>query len=448
MFKKLLTLIVILVAVALAVWFFVLRQKNPLSQNRGEDLTYQTSIPFDPETLPDISESSQAKEVVENFQKGAISLTIPGKSKLFMHINTYCMDSALSAPDSDRPLIFSYEKADMPMFEEITEYVLAHPELDPHPIQAIYWGLGPTSRFEFESFDEDEQAILLDINPNAQEIIDNYEYHQNITAKAYDFGDEVYLGENEPDQVYPQRIPGTDIYIKLVDVYSFSGFDAWIYNPTNSPQTFSRYTSDGILSVVAATYSTRIEFDYGYMFLVLGKLDISDGNISTPADSKAVLISGAGGLWSKGQLIVILQPNTQISPENLEIVMEEVIKASGEEPISFVPVAKAQETPPPVIISVETRAGGTIIVTRLSDGTVIEYHVPSGRSRTYRDCSVTGNCGTSLSLELGNAWAKITDASQRALLTSEEYQRLNMAGPGSTGVRGMIPYKNTALTNP
>ncbi|GAI35082.1 unnamed protein product, partial [marine sediment metagenome] len=120
--------------------------------------------------------------------------TIPANSKVHLAFETACLDKGnYGIPDENVPVVFSYEKIDMPLFEKITTYVFAHPELDWVITQGLFWdlsseyavlfGLPFEGPLEFDDLLGPLQTALLEIDPNAREAVESYEYYRNITVK-------------------------------------------------------------------------------------------------------------------------------------------------------------------------------------------------------------------------------------------------------------------------
>lgn len=439
--RKLLILLAILVGLtvlaAAALYFFVIRE-DIANLSKVERIAYSEKLSFEPFDLQDLHGTEEGDAIVSALEDDRKEVTIPANSRITVRLSSFCLNKGFSPPDSERPVVFSYEKLDMPLFAEITAYKFEH-ELDQRvqdTLQDLTWNLSSDGQLKFDELTFDEQEFLLKVSPDAKSIVDSYEYYRNLSVKFFDFGEEL------AEWVVPQRVPGTELYAKILDTSGWESVDLEIYNPTSAPQNFPVVTEGGVLTIVPAGWSKPIELEIGdfyrYFKLTAGKLDVDIAGryIQTPSDIGAFLISDYGGM-------VILDPSTKISFDQLDESFQKSEEWEPEDESGGFPrIARADVENMPVIVQppiIEYRNGGTIIVTRYSDGTVVEYHVPSGRSKTYKDCRVI-KCGTTLPLILGNAWAKVAKVTEEAFLSEEEIQALNVVtGNTGGGVRGLIP---------
>jgi len=197
-----------------------------------EAVVYEKQIAFDPQSLTDNSETAAGEEIVKKLNSLGSATIIPPNSKIRLPFATYCLDPGYSAPESNVPVVFSYEKVDMPLAAEISNYNIEHPEADQTILQEIFWRLAAAEQSKFADLGEEVQKLLLEINPQAETIVDNYEYNTDLDVKNFVFGN------NLPEETVPQKIPGTELYAKITDSQSYSFTELEVYNPTAQPQTF------------------------------------------------------------------------------------------------------------------------------------------------------------------------------------------------------------------
>lgn len=241
--------ILLLIGVIIFIVFYFKRSNtnsNEISSTNGteellsdiETIDYVTEIPFDPDKLEDITDTSAGDEVISNLNENKTYTEIPANSKITLEFETYCIDALgdsyyyYESLPTTLPTIFSYEAVDMPMYSDIIRETQSNFEVSQEDFQDIIWGLSRQERKKFEDFYEEEQAILLSINPDAQYIIDNYEYFQNINIKKFNYP------ENTPEEALIQPIYGTELYAIMVSNLRYFQTDLEIYNPTNESQTF------------------------------------------------------------------------------------------------------------------------------------------------------------------------------------------------------------------
>jgi len=291
-----------------------------------EKVSYITQLSFNPESLEDITETAEGDAVRAGLGSPEARATIPANSKVHLAFETACIDKGnYGVPDENVPVVFSYERLDMPLFEEIAAYVFAHPELDPVITQGLFWdlsseygvlwGLPFEGPLEFDALFEPLQATLLEIDPNAREVVESYEYYRDITVKNFSFE------EGLPEEVVAQPIPGTELYAKIVKTDDYYYTELEVYNPSSRPQVLSLFKKDvGILTFVPNPWARKVrvwkEGESLTFGVVWGKFDIRENIFRTPADSGAV-IELEGGIQRT------IEPNSELSFDQLKQMVEE-----------------------------------------------------------------------------------------------------------------------------
>jgi len=226
-------------------------------------------------------------------------------------LDSFCLDSLYGVPDDDYPIVFSYEKLDMPLFFEIEYYILEHPELDLIVTQELMWNLSPYGQYEFDTLLGSHRDILLEIEPDAEKIVDSHEYYRNISVKNFIFG------ENLPEETIAQTIPGTELYAKVVDSIAYMETELDLYNPSSEPQIFSLIKEgQGVLALVPMGWVKKVSIGMLSFGIVSGKLDISENIIRTPSDVGATIISMEGNQ-------IVLEPKIELSLNELEKMLEQ-----------------------------------------------------------------------------------------------------------------------------
>jgi len=165
--------------------------------------------------------------------------TIPPNSKIRFSFETYCLNHDYGAPDADWPIIPVYKKLDIPLASEIISYSVDHKDLDQGLAQEVIWRL--LEKSDFDGIFEDGQALLLEINPQAQEIVDSYHYDQNFSVENFDYAEKL------PEEVIAQPIAGAELYAKISDSASYSWTEIEVFNPSSKPQVFSLVQDDKVL---------------------------------------------------------------------------------------------------------------------------------------------------------------------------------------------------------
>lgn len=329
-FLKLLIILAGLAGLVVAVWFFFIREKETPTETGGVDkverITYSEQLSFDPQGLTDITETAEGVAIVSSLKAGETQVDIPPSSKINLSLKIFCMDSRYAYPEADWPTVFAYEKVDMPLYSEVMAYLFAHPEVDQNLVQYLIWDLSSDKKVKFADLDEDEQNLLLKINPNARSIVDSYEYYRNLSIKAFDFG------EKMPEEVVAQPIPGTGLYVKVVGTHANEALDVEIYNPTPAVQTLPLLTEEGAFSTVPAGWAMLVKMEDFSFKLAVGELDIKDEIVKTPSDVGAILVSEDGG-------ILILDPGAQLTLSELNELLQEA-EPYGDS-TSFFGIAKA-----------------------------------------------------------------------------------------------------------
>ncbi|GAF77667.1 unnamed protein product, partial [marine sediment metagenome] len=235
-------------------------------------------------------------------------------SKIQLMFETYCLDPFYDIPDKDWPVVFSYEKVDMPLFSEVATYLMEHPDLDQGFAQQLVWGLSSDEQSKFEDFLEENQQLLLDIRPDAQEVVDSYEYYRNMSIRNFSFSEDLL------EEVVPQPIPGTELYAKVTFAGGYSQTGIGVYNPSSKPQVFSIFKEDaGILAFVPKGWVKEVtvwkeaeELTFG---VVTGKLDIAESVFRTPADSGVTVELEDGSQ-------ITIEPSTELSFDQFKQLVE------------------------------------------------------------------------------------------------------------------------------
>jgi|SRR3989344_1368544 len=310
-------------------------EKIDIGLEKVGKIAYSKETSFNTEALTDITKIEDGEIVGSIFNEG--KTVIPPKSRVKTFIKTLCMDERFPPPHADGPMLFSYEKIDMPLFFELNAYLRNHPEVDKGIAQRIVWEL--SEQIKFDGFYPEEQEILLKVDPNAEKIINSYEFNRNITKRAFDFGEEI------PKDIEPQPIPGTQLFAKALDIIPYDGMTVEIYNPTDEPQNFSTITEAGIFSAIPAGWVQPIDWENLTFYLAAGQIDISEGYLKTPSDTGAILVTGDSGGRIKGSF-VFLYPNVRLSSGGLE----EALQKSGTQksPSSFLGSLEVQAALPTV----------------------------------------------------------------------------------------------------
>ena len=312
--KKIFILILILLIASASVLLIFMGLRGKGSDETGkisDTVTYATGLPFEPQDLKDITETEEGDTVRTAFLASGTEVAIPPKSRIILAFNTACLDSDYGVPDETTPVLLSYEMLDMPLFWEIEVYAFAHPEMDRDILQSLLWYLSSRDRFGFDEFGEDEQALLLEIDPDAQEIIDSYKYQQDISVKNFSFGEDL------PEEIVAQSVPGTALYAKVIrtDFYDYTEIE--IYNPSDEPQTFSLLKEGvGVLSLVPQGWVKFVEIGDLNLGVEGGKFSVIGETIRTPADSGVILVSEDGER-------IFLNPSSELSSKELQEIFGE-----------------------------------------------------------------------------------------------------------------------------
>ena len=137
------TVLVLVILIGAIVGFLFLRrcEKKQPEVKGVETITYITELPYEPDELKDITETSEGEEIYAALEAGKTKAIIPAKSKIFLPFNSLCLDADYDVPNEYMPALFSYEKVDMPLSFEIEHYILEHPDLDQYFLQDLIWGL-------------------------------------------------------------------------------------------------------------------------------------------------------------------------------------------------------------------------------------------------------------------------------------------------------------------
>jgi len=304
--------LVILIGAVVGYFLFTRSEKKQTEVKDVETITYITQLPFDPASLRSISDDTpEAKEILSMLEIEKTEVVIPPNSKVRLALDSFCLDSLYGVPDDDYPIVFSYEKLDMPLFFEIERYILEHPELYLSVSQELMWNLSSYEQFEFDSLLGNQRDILLEIEPDAKRIVDSYEYYRNISVKNFIFG------ENLPEETIAQPIPGTELYAKVVDSFGYGETEFVLYNPSSEPQIFSLIKEgQGVLAFVPMGWVKKVSIGMLSFGVVSGKFDISENIIRTPSDSGATVISMEGNQ-------IVLEPKTELSLNELEKMLEQ-----------------------------------------------------------------------------------------------------------------------------
>lgn len=307
----------VLLILGIAIWFSITKYQSNLEQDilqKVEKISYTTQLPFDQQKLLDTTGITLGEvktvplEVGEAFSELKVNkgkIIVPGNSKVRLVFKTFCLDSDYGVPGSDVPIIFSYEKIDMPLFFETQKYLLENDDIDQSLIQDLIWDLSTRTRAKFDQLSEEEQQLSLKIDPSAKEKIDSYQYYRNISVKNFNFG------ENLPEETIAQPIPGTELYAKVNSTSGYDYTEIDIYNPSVNSQTIPIIKEgEGVLTLMPKNSIIKVSLDEMVFGVVAGKFDINNNFLKTPSDTGVILLS------EKGKK-VILKPNTEISLSNL-----------------------------------------------------------------------------------------------------------------------------------
>jgi len=228
-------------------------------------------------------------------------------------------------PDTTWPIIPVYKKLDIPLASEIISYAVNHKDLDQGLAQEVIWRL--LEKSEFDGISEEGQTLLLEINPQAQEIVDSYHYDQNFSVENFDYAEKL------PEEVIAQSIPGTELYAKVSDSSSYdyiagaelyakisdSASYSWteieVFNPSPKPQVFSLVQDDKVLVLMPKEWVESLSVESSYFYLVTGKLNISEETVSTPSDCGAIIELENGSQVS-------IKPNSKFKKEAFEKMIE------------------------------------------------------------------------------------------------------------------------------
>lgn len=161
------------------------------------------------------------------FKKDTLNGIIPGKTKVRLKFLTFCMDEGKLAPDVNEPYIFSYEMLDMPMFFKIMFYFNSHPQIGSDFRQQLIWKL--CKKPKFYELSKEEQEFLFKIDEFADSEVNNYKSVKYSDWKGIE-------KENWPENIFPQQIPGTEIYAKFIKINGFSEAEVEFYNPLEKEQ--------------------------------------------------------------------------------------------------------------------------------------------------------------------------------------------------------------------
>jgi hypothetical protein len=249
--------------IGLLVFLYVFIRGNQLTDvskdiPAAEKVVYQETLPFNPNTLTDITEATEGTNILDSIASPRERATIPAKSKITLSMPSYCLDGNKSSPESEGkwPNLFSYEKVDMPMYSDVVAYVNRTSDVNQGLVQEIIWKLAPDSQTAFDDLSDEQQALVLAINPNAKNIIDSYEYFNNFDIKYFQFP------KTMPKQVIAQNIPGTKLYTKAVSFAGYSETNLEVYNPTDVPQTFYLKDADGgMLTTIPMFWEQTVNAD-------------------------------------------------------------------------------------------------------------------------------------------------------------------------------------------
>jgi len=278
--------------------------------NKFKRVTYSTQPSYALHEIEDITEKKDGKATLSNIKQDNTVINIPANSKINVRLGTFCMDARYSYPNAKQPMIFSYERVDMPLFTEVMTYLFDHPEVRQILAQHLVWNLSSNKRKKFSELRQDEQELLLEIVPDAQTIVDSYEYNRNISVNAFDFGKE------PPKKIVAQPIPGTNLYGKVLKTRAAEAIDIVIYNPTDADEFLPFFTEEGIFSVVPAGWAMLVKAGGLSFNLLAGKMDIKDGIVKTGPDAGAVIATKEGG-------ICILEPASELTLDQLDELMEQ-----------------------------------------------------------------------------------------------------------------------------
>jgi hypothetical protein len=302
-----------------------------------ETVVYAAETPFNIQEFKNLDEAAPedignlTKKMEDAFSELKVDKTeivIPANSEVHLAFKSFCLDHSLSAPDSYVPMVFSYEKIDMPLFFEIGKYMLEQPDIDQPLMQDLIWDLSADKKSKFEDLSDEEQQLLLKIDPSAQEIVDSYQYYRNISVRNFIFG------ENLPEDVVAQPLPGTELYVRVSDTSSYDYTELDLYNPSAKSQTFPLIKEgEGILTLMPKDSIEEVDADGLIFGVAAGKFDISGNNFRTPADAGVVLLSEEGKE-------IILKAGTEISLPDL------AKKLGQSENTSFFQVPQAQAGSP------------------------------------------------------------------------------------------------------
>lgn len=206
--------------------FNVSTMDDAVRRTKGEtvDTGYVTTLDFNPQSLKDITDTSEGDAL---FSENPIEGILLPESRVRITFNTFCMDEGKPAPDFTIPYIFSYEMLDMPMYLKVLRYLAEKPEIEQSLAQNLLWKL--SKKPKFEELTKQEQDLLFDIDPYADAEVNNY-----VTQKHDPW--QGYPPEIWPDEIVPQPIPNTELFGKIVRMKGFSEAEVEIYNPTKSPQ--------------------------------------------------------------------------------------------------------------------------------------------------------------------------------------------------------------------
>ncbi|MCL4366843.1 FecR family protein [Patescibacteria group bacterium] len=247
-------LIVVVALILAGLYFFNKTVQSP--QDKGTTATgsnnevqvYQETTPFDPESLTQVDQVTKSQDGV----------VIPPKSRVNLAVPSYCLDGGKGLPDPEEvwPQLYSYQKVDMPLFNEITDYLDSHSDAEQSMAQEVIWGLAPDSQTKFADFTDEEKQFLLQVDSKAEEKIDSYQYYQHISVARYQFP------EQTPTKLVPQPIPGSGLYAKNTDYGGYSQDFVEVYNPTDQPQTLSLKNSSGeVLVAVPMFWTMTVDID-------------------------------------------------------------------------------------------------------------------------------------------------------------------------------------------
>ena len=330
MMKKILKVFLILIIIIAAAFGILLlgRLNNNLVKNKIKEnikkITYQTELTFDPQSLGDITETEAGDKVFSELKAEETKTIIPPNSKIRFPFETYCLNHDYGAPDTTWPIIPVYKKLDIPLASEIISYAVNHPDLDQSLAQEVIWRL--LEKSEFDGISEEGQTLLLEINPQAQEIVDSYHYDQNFSVENFDYAEKL------PEEVIAQSIPGTELYAKVSDSSSYDYTEIEVFNPSPKPQVFSLVQDDKVLVLMPKEWVESLSVESSYFYLVTGKLNISEETVSTPSDCGAIIELENGSQVS-------IKPNSKFKKEAFEKMIEKKEDSKWDQLLySFYPV--------------------------------------------------------------------------------------------------------------